>query len=108
MSSNIRETKDQVNELTESLRRLDFKIDDTHDLLVKTTILLRKLNLPPEIEKAIHVLVMARMAIEQWVRALELAEAAAYSGGPLGWTLALVSLGIATLSTQSLGAELGR
>ena len=108
MSSNIRETKDQVNELTESLRRLDFKIDDTHDLLVKTTILLRKLNLPPEIEKAIHTLVMARMSIEQWVRALELAEAAAYSGGPLGWTLALVSLGIATLSTQNLGAELGR
>ena len=108
MPSNIAETRREVNELKADLTRLDAKVDDTHDLLVKTTILLRRLNLPPEIEKAIHTLVMARMSIEQWVRALELAEAAAYAGGPLGWTLALVSLGIATLSMQSLGSELGR
>jgi len=108
VSSNVREMREEIRQFRGELEQLDNRLENTRNLFTSTMILMRKMNLPPEINMAINTLARARLSIDQFIRGLELAEAAVYSGGPVGWALALVTLGIAVISVTDLAMDLER
>lgn len=107
MTSNIREMKEEIAGFEQDLARAQNRIENTKYQLLAYLQLLQKMGLPPDIEKAITIMVRAKMTTEQAQRALYLLMAAS---GPAGWAMALASLGITVASatgTASAAMEIG-
>jgi hypothetical protein len=111
MTSNIKEMKADVEDFERSLDRANNKIENTRAQLITYLILLQKAGLPPEVDKAINIIVRARMTAEQATRALYLLMAAS---GPEGWLMALASASVAAIgavgtasATQDMVMNLG-
>jgi hypothetical protein len=107
MSSNIKEMKAEIGAFERDLARAENRIENTKFQLMTYMQLLQKAGLPPDIERAINVLVRAKMTAEQAQRAIYLLMAAS---GPAGWAMALASLGITVISgagTMSAAMEIG-
>jgi len=107
MSSNIREIRQEVRELERDLARLDRQLSNTRLMLSQSILLLRRMNLPPDVNRAISIMVRARLTAEQYATSLQLLQAASLAGGPMAWAFAAVSLGIATLSAVDLAMDVG-
>jgi hypothetical protein len=107
MSSNIKQMKADIAEFERDLARTENRIESTRYQLLAYIQLLQKSGLPPEVDKAISVMVRAKMTAEQAQRAFYLMLAAS---GPTGWAMALASAGIATISltgTVDAAMEIG-
>ena len=107
MSSNIREIRQEVREFERDLARLDRQLNNTRLMLSQSLLLLRRMNLPPEVNRVISMLVRARLVAEQYARSLQLLQAAYLAGGPAAWAFAAVTLGIATLTAVDLAMDVG-
>ena len=107
MSSNIREIRQEIREFERDLARLDRQLNNTRLMLSQSILLLRRMNLPPDVNRAISIMVRARLIAEQYATSLQLLQAAYLAGGPMAWAFAAVSLGIATLSAVDLAMDLG-
>lgn len=111
MTSNIKEMKTEIADFERDLSRAQSRIENTKYQLLTYLTLLQRAGLPPDIEKAIGIIVRARMTIEQTQRALYLLLAAS---GPAGWLMALASAGVAVYgfgstvqATQDLVMDIG-
>jgi hypothetical protein len=111
MTSNIKEMKAEIADFDRDLQRAQNRIENTRAQLISYLLLLQKAGLPPEVDKAISILVRARMTAEQTTRAFYLLMAAS---GPMGWAMALASSGVALIgaygvaaSTQDLAMDIG-
>ncbi len=111
MTSNIKEMKADIKDFENDLNRASSKIENSRAQLITYLMLLQRAGLPPEVEKAISILVRARMTAEMATRAMYLMMAAS---GPMGWALALASGGVAVMggmgiaqSTQDLAMDIG-
>lgn len=107
MSSNVREMREEIRQFEVDLNRLENRLDNTRLAMIQFMLLLRRMNLPPDVERAISIMIRARMVTEQWVRGLELAQAAYLAGGPLGWGILALTLGIAVVTTTDLAMDIG-
>jgi len=107
MPSNIKEIREDIQQFEKDLDRFDRRLENTRLMLIQSMLLLRRMNLPPDIERAISTLVRARMVAEQWVRGIQMMEAASLMGGPTGWAFAAVTLAIATLTMTDLAMDVG-
>lgn len=107
MSSNIREIRQEIRDFERDLANLDRRLSNTRLMLSQSLLLLRRLNLPPDINRAISALVRARLIAEQYARSLQLLQAAYLTGGPLTWAFAAVTLGVATLTAVDLAMDVG-
>ena len=76
-------------------------------LLMDTLLLMRRLNLPPDLNRAISLMMRARLTAERLIRSIELLQAATIAGGPIMWLTALVSFGISTFAASDLLMDLG-
>lgn len=107
MTSNIKEMKEEITSFERDLAKAQNRIENTKYQLLTYLQLLQKSGLPPEIDKAITILVRAKMTAEQAQRALYLLMAAS---GPTGWAMALASIGITAISaagTANAAMEVG-
>lgn len=111
MTSNIKEMKEDIADFEKDLARAEGRIENVRAQLTAYLLLLQRAGLPPEIEKAISIIVRAKMTVEQTTRALYLLMAAS---GPWGWALAAATTGISLVgaygvaeSTRDLVMDLG-
>lgn len=104
MTSNIQEMKRDLDDFDKALNRASDRIENTRSALITYMLLLRKMHLPPDVEKAISILVRARMVAEQATRAAYLLMAAS---GPWGWALAVATAGVAVIGTSDIIMDLG-
>jgi hypothetical protein len=110
MTSNIKEMKEDIKSFEKDLARADSRISNTRMELMTYMQLLQRMGLPPQVEKAISVMVKARMVSEQATRAFYALQAATLTGGPAAWAFAIATTGVAVLggySTASSVMELG-
>jgi len=107
MTSNIKEMKSEVQDFERDLERAQSRIENTRMQLITYMLLLQRLGLPPEAEKAISLLVRTRMTAEASARALYLLQAATLAGGPVAWGMALASTGVALLGYTGIVMALG-
>ena len=107
MPSNVRELREDIQQFEKDLDRFDRRLDNTRLMLIQSMLLLRRMNLPPDIERAISSLIRARIVAEQWVRGIQMMQAAYLMGGPMSWAFAALTLGIATLTMTDLAMDVG-
>lgn len=103
MSSNIKEMKAEVSDFDRDLQRAQGRIESTRAQLISYMLLLNRLGLPPQIDRAISWLVRFRMTAESASRAAYLLMAAS---GPYGWGMAIASTGVALIGGISLASDL--
>jgi hypothetical protein len=106
MTSNIKEMKADINAFEQDLGRAQNRLSNTRMELITYMQLLQRMGLPPQVEKAISIMVKARMTSEQAVRALYALEAASISGGPAAWAFAIATTGVAVLGGYSTAASI--
>jgi len=104
MTSNIKEMKRDIEDFEKSLANAESRIENTRSQLITYMLLLRRMNLPPDVNKFISIMIRARMVSEQAVRAAYLLMAAS---GPWGWAMAIATAGVATLGTADIIMDLG-
>lgn len=107
MSSNIKEMKADIAQFDQDLARAEKRIENTKYQLMAYIQLLQKSGLPPDVDKAINVLVRAKMTADQASRSMYILMAAS---GPMGWAMALASLGITVIGaagTAQTAMEIG-
>jgi len=107
LTSNVKEMREDIRQFEVDLKRAENRIDSTRAQLITYMLLLRKMHLPPEVEKAINIMVRARMVSEQASRAMNLLMAATLAGGPVAWAFALASMGIAVIGSADIAMDLG-
>jgi len=110
MTSNIKEMQKDIKEFEQDLSRAQSRLSNTRIELMTYLQLLQRMGLPPQVEKAITVMVKARLTSEQAARALYALQAASIAGGPAAWAFAAATTGLAALgafSTASSVMELG-
>jgi len=110
MTSNIKEMQKDIVEFERDLGRAQNRLSNTRIELMTYLQLLQRMGLPPQVEKAITVMVKARLTSEQAARALYALQAASIAGGPAAWAFAAATTGLAALgafSTATSVMELG-
>ncbi len=103
MSSNIKEMKAELDDFDRDLQRAQGRIESTRAQLITYMLLLNRLGLPPEIDRAINLLIRFRMTAELASRAAYLLMAAS---GPWGWAMAAATTGVAVIGGVSIVADL--
>ena len=103
MPSNIKETREELEGLQHDLQRAENRINSTKFELMTYMTLLNRAHLPPEIDKAINVLVRIKMTTEMASRSLYLMMAAS---GPAGWAMALATAGITVIGVHDIAMDL--
>lgn len=107
MTSNIKEMRSDLDAFDRDLQRVENRVENSRQQLMTFLMLLQKLGLPPEAERAIRVLVKTRMTAEQTVRALYMLQAFALAPTPIGLVMALATGAVAVLGASSIAADLG-
>ena len=104
MTSNIKEMKADIADFEQDLARVETRMENNRQQLITYLMLLNRLGLPPEAERAISVLIKFRMTAETAVRASYMLMAAS---GPWGWGTAIATTMVAVIGTTSIAMELG-
>jgi hypothetical protein len=87
VSSNIREARDQVDKLRANIVSIRSEVRELEYILYRTTSLLSRLGLPPEVAKVIQ-------EIERMIMTLRILHSTMVyfeMGTPLGWILGAIS-----------------
>ena len=102
--SNILEVQMQMNDFEKDMIRIERRMDNNRQQLMTYMMLLQRLGLPPEAERAISILVKVRMTAELATRSAYMLMAAT---GPLGWGMAIASSVATVIGSTSIAMDLG-
>ncbi|MCK4481690.1 hypothetical protein KAU55_00575 [Candidatus Bathyarchaeota archaeon] len=106
MSSSIRETREEVKRLRREMESLERQLGSTRNVLNSTLLLMRKMNLPPDLNRAMSLFVRGRMVAEQFIRTLQLLAAAQAASGPMGWAVAGLTMGVTLFAYSDLVGDM--
>lgn len=104
MTSNIKEMEKDIEDFERSLERANGRLENTRAQLITYMMLLRRMHLPPDVERFISVMIRARMTAEMATRSAYLMMAAS---GPMGWLMAIASAGVAVIGVSDIAMDLG-
>ena len=102
--SNIKDVQMEMNDFDRDLARIETRMDNSRQQLMTYMMLLQRLGLPPEVERAISILVKFRMTAELATRSAYMLMAAE---GPMGWGMAIASSVATVIGTTSIAMDLG-
>ena len=102
MPSNIEEIRKDLEQFERDLNRADRRIDNSKQQVLTYMMLLQKLGLPLQVERAISILVRFGMTAEQATRALYMLMAAS---GPGGWAMGLATGAVSLMMMASVAAD---
>lgn len=107
-SSNIQQMKAEMADFERSLEGVQKRAQDTVIDLTTVTLFLRRLNLPPELDRALMVFVRGRASVIKFIQAVEMLEllSAASSLNPLGLLSVGAMFGISILGASSAAMDL--